>query len=213
MEMSRYSRKSRAGPPLSYLAGVFDGEGCVGIALMVGRKRPRPNHMLSCAVSMCDEAPIQAFLKRFGGYCRGPYGRPGGRRPMFSWAVYSERAVAFLRAVLPFLLVKHRQAKFGIAFQVTKKRYKVLPDEELEKRESFRQKIIALNGCARLHRNAYRNDARLSQKVERQRKMYRRFLEVSPLGWPAWKVAREVGCSASEIRRWRRGVLPKQVSA
>lgn len=44
----------------------------------------------------------------------------GNKRAAYRWCISSREAIPFLKAVLPFLIVKRAEAELGIAFQSTK---------------------------------------------------------------------------------------------
>lgn len=132
-------------PPIEYLAGIFDGEGSVCITMMGGRARKRPLHVLAVVVAMCHEEIIVAFHGRFGGEIRREALREN-RRQQWRWRATGATAASFLAEIEPHLIVKREQALLGLEFTREKRRYKPLPDEELLKRESYRQRMWALNG-------------------------------------------------------------------
>jgi hypothetical protein len=85
----------------AYLAGLFDGEGCVSMSLT------KNNCMaITVKVSMCDRAPVAALHARFGGeFSDGKQKTPHGRS-VFSWMVYNADTVEALEVFLQHCLVK-----------------------------------------------------------------------------------------------------------
>lgn len=87
---------------LAYLAGLFDGEGCI----------TRANGRTIVQIGMTDREVIE-YLASLGGTMRcedGP-GR-GNRKPLYRWRLLARREVAeFLAAVLPYLRVKRAVAQ------------------------------------------------------------------------------------------------------
>ncbi len=94
-------------PETSYLAGFFDGEGCVGI---YGGKRK--NLELSIKVSGAHRASIERFARAFGGkvYVSHRRARTPREKTIWTWSIYSARAKIALGEMLPFLLVKKPEA-------------------------------------------------------------------------------------------------------
>jgi hypothetical protein len=136
----------------AYLAGIFDGEGCVTICMMGGKARRQPMHALNCIVAMtCREIPY-LLQDRFGGNVLAEKVRGANRQPSWRWRTHGWHAVDFLRDVLPYLRVKRKQAELAIEFQTTKKRYKGIPAHEMLRRDSFRRRIWALNGYKQIKR-------------------------------------------------------------
>ncbi|MBA7565617.1 hypothetical protein ES708_07302 [subsurface metagenome] len=126
---------------LSYLAGVFDGEGCIYISKA---KRPltnySPHYTLKATVVMTDEIIPMLFLATFGGAFRTEKPSRSNAKMLYRWEVCTLQAVAFLKDILPFSLLKRPQIEVGLHFagQVrgyfeTKTR---LTEEELAVREA-----------------------------------------------------------------------------
>lgn len=87
-----------------YAAGLFDGEGYVGLL----HARPR------IVVKGCFAPEVfAALIARWGGrVAPRPAGASGPRsRPQGRWEVTRERAEAFLRAVRPHLIEKREQVE------------------------------------------------------------------------------------------------------
>jgi hypothetical protein len=95
---------------LAYLAGLFDGEGYIGI------HRSGPRFTLRVSVTQLDPRPLILFQRRFGGGLhRAPDKR--GFRALIVWTITSGRAMWLLREMRPFLMVKDAQADVAIEFQ------------------------------------------------------------------------------------------------
>ena len=93
----------------AYLAGLFDGEGCVSMSLA------KNNYMaITVKVSMCDRAPVAALYERFGGeFSDGKQKTPHGRF-IFSWMVYNADAVEALEVFSQECLVKRVVAQTAL---------------------------------------------------------------------------------------------------
>jgi hypothetical protein len=102
-------RRSRLALPtgesaLAYIAGLFDGEGCI----------TRANSYPIVQIGMTDRDVIE-YLATLGGTIRVEQ-PPGNRKPLYRWRVMAGREVAeFLAAIFPFLRVKRQQAEDAIA--------------------------------------------------------------------------------------------------
>ncbi len=106
---------------LIWMAGFFDGEGCVSIG--EGKRKYGPNekkrktstsYALQVIVGQKDRAPLQHFVDAFGGalYAHRVRGMEYHR-----WLVSSDKAAAALIAMLPYLQIKREVAEVGIRFQ------------------------------------------------------------------------------------------------
>jgi len=120
-----------------YLAGLFDGEGCVVTGLHGKGMRAR--------VAICMGNAEDLFLQiqsQFGGSVRQD------KRGYWHWQASSQKAVSFLRAIEPFLLVKRNQALLAIELQsgIFPNGGISVSEEEIDRREKLALSIRALNG-------------------------------------------------------------------
>ena len=96
---------------LAYVAGLFDGEGCISIA----KCKPRwpgcsPYYRLVVAVNMANEYIPRLLKSHFGGWVnRSPKGKEHWRQE-WQWHLGSKEAVAFLEAIMPYLKLKIEEA-------------------------------------------------------------------------------------------------------
>lgn len=96
-------------PPveIAYLAGFFDGEGCISVV--------RGGPTIAVAVVQVDRRPLDALAEHYGGRV-APHGKPKpGHRQAYRWQIYSANARVFLRDILPFLVVKRESAEMVLA--------------------------------------------------------------------------------------------------
>jgi len=126
---------------LAYLAGFFDGEGC--ITIIKGK-----NHMgnvqysLRAIVSNTNDYVLQMYEFSFGGRIQKRKYKKPGWRDCYAWELSSTRAYEFLKCVYPYLTIKKAQADLAFAFQENQSKYDgsnlKLRDEELSIREAQR---------------------------------------------------------------------------
>ena len=143
---------------LAYLAGLFDGEGCVQIAHHKPQRNKRTEqHTLRCAVNMTDEVSVKSFLVFGGSICQKTRDIINPKwQNQWTWSVSSNQALRFLEILLPYLRLKQEQAKLAIEFQRFRsvkynpfgQRAKI-PPEEIEQRNWYWQKLKELK---RIHR-------------------------------------------------------------
>jgi hypothetical protein len=96
----------------AYIAGIVDGEGCIGAA-EVRDKRPGrgPGVMFTIFVAMTDRQAVDLLQELYGGHVREKIdARNVGRRPCFCWQGYGEIGARLIRDVLPYLRIKNQQA-------------------------------------------------------------------------------------------------------
>lgn len=97
-----------------YLAGIFDGEGCVYIAVRKAREGRSPQYSVDCSVNMQDGAPIKMLQNLFGGIYH--IRKKSGNFPAAEWRVCSKKAKNFMKKILPYSTVKKDQILVAIEF-------------------------------------------------------------------------------------------------
>lgn len=135
---------------IRYVAGLFDGEGCIIIA-----RQEFPNHVryqLHVHIAMSDPRALIAVQKECGGsFHWGTQRKNPAHRPLHSWHVTSRAALDFLRRVEPYLIVKRDEAKLAIEFQEGMCHWGSsgqpgprIPADEIARRQDLRRRIAAL---------------------------------------------------------------------
>ena len=115
---------------LAYAAGFFDGEGTIGInAQKPNEKNGRTLTMYSLKIDIrnTNKEVLVWFKKNFNGnikyysieQLRGSTYNSG--KPQWRWNISSNQAKDFLEAILPYLIVKRKQAELAITFQKYRK--------------------------------------------------------------------------------------------
>jgi hypothetical protein len=145
--------RSPTASEVAYCAGVLDGEGTIAIT----RNRPRgptqhsPSFGLIVSVSNTNNALILFLCSLWGGTVIVSSKPKGNRRAAYRWLISGRKAVPFLKAVLPFLIIKRAEAELGIKFQSTK-HYgpKRLSEKTINERQIMMDRMSALKG--RLHK-------------------------------------------------------------
>lgn len=125
---------------LAYTAGFFDGEGSINI-LKRNRKHWNPEYVLMVAMGQKDGSTLDWITDNFGGNVY-LVKRDGS----YYWACSNQKAYKFLKTIIPFLQYKRPQADLALKFydeaSVLKR---PIAKSELARRESIRQKIMALH--------------------------------------------------------------------
>lgn len=114
---------------MAYLAGCIDSDGTIGVKKSTYSMRVTGDSgaaTYSERVALRQTSPIVATMLRdcFGGslYMTKP-SVPNGK-PLYSWAATDLRAVACIKALLPYLRIKRAQALNCLALRATKVRSK-----------------------------------------------------------------------------------------
>lgn len=101
---------------LSYLAGFFDGEGCVTI--IKGKNHlGNVQYSLRVIVSNTNEYVLHLYKLSFGGRIQKRKYKKPGWRDCYAWELSSTRAYDFLKCMYPYLILKKAQADLGFEFQ------------------------------------------------------------------------------------------------
>ena len=110
---------------IQYLAGLFDGEGCISIiAAKVGAKNFRAKSIayeLKLHIRMTDPRTIKAFRDFFsndiGGWTVRQEYKKNNHRPTFCFGCSHSKAEKIIKQLLPYLICKKEQAELAIEFQ------------------------------------------------------------------------------------------------
>ncbi|MBM3118943.1 MAG: hypothetical protein FJ006_05225 [Chloroflexi bacterium] len=129
------------GARLAYLAGFFDGEGCVTV---VKGKNHLGNiqYSLRVIVSNTNEYVLKMYQFSFGGRIQKHKHNKPKWRDCYFWQLSSTQAYTFLKCVYPYLTLKKSQADLAFEFQENQSKYDgsnlKLNDRELSIREAQR---------------------------------------------------------------------------
>lgn len=124
---------------LIYIAGFFDGEGCIHIY----KSRSR-GFTLQVSAANTDRQVIQFICDRFGGRIHRLQ-KKGNRKPCWRVDLVARRANHLLTALLPYLRVKKDQAELALEFQKSMSKYeRPLTNDTISYRESLRIRLKEL---------------------------------------------------------------------
>lgn len=107
---------------LAYLAGLLDGEGCVGVycsfsELGTRQKVPRPVYKARLTITNTDRRMLDWVHGRFGGAIISRRAANERSKPVFRWSLQGiNRVQALIKAVYPYLIVKQAQADLILRF-------------------------------------------------------------------------------------------------
>ena len=111
---------------LAYMAGVFDGEG----SIMISKQKPgasngsiSPSYYLRVSLGITDRWICELFRFNFGGSIYKKIYRGEKYFPAWVWNLSGERAIRFLKVLLPYFHLKKAQAELGIKFQQGKRHF------------------------------------------------------------------------------------------
>lgn len=114
----------------SYAAGLFDGEGHIGIVYRkanldsINRKSHYDRYSMSCSMSQNNGEAISWLTTVFGGskkFVTGKRGYDQGTYRRWNWVLSANQALRFLCIIRPYLIVKSAEADIAIEFQTETK--------------------------------------------------------------------------------------------
>jgi len=110
---------------ISYLAGLVDGEGYVGIKKNLTSVRSghskSPLYHEGIQIRMVDESAIKLFKKVFGGsYYKETEHSKYSKRPLYCYKISDLSAAKALKILLPYLTIKKPQAKLCLKLRKSK---------------------------------------------------------------------------------------------
>lgn len=105
---------------LAWAAGFFDGEGSVVIELSVSKGSTFGQRTsLPATVTQTSTECLDIFVDMFGGNIKAcEHTLPHSRRwaVQYTWSVRNEKAIAFLKQILPYTVVKKEQIKVALKY-------------------------------------------------------------------------------------------------
>lgn len=114
VEKPQVIRKAQKGLPTdSYFAGFVDGEGCIGIVDSYSSSL----YHLQLTVSQVKPEVLRLLRRRFSGSVMKSALRSANHRDIFIWKCESKKAEECLEALIPFLIVKKKQAQLALRFR------------------------------------------------------------------------------------------------
>lgn len=128
-----------------YLAGFFDGEGCISV-FKQGDKL-----VVAAVVGGTHEDSILRFQRAFGGHI--VHTKPNIRlnyKAQYQWRVQGSRALAAISAMAPFLVVKKPQAEVALRWPSAERTRNAIgtfdPQPELRaERQALRDTLRQMN--------------------------------------------------------------------
>lgn len=100
---------------IAYIAGFFDGEGCVRIKQS---NQHGNSYYVIAHITNTNQAILKEVQDLFGGTIRRQ--EKGVNKTIYNWQITSAEAVDFLRTLVPFLREKLTQAHYAISFHERK---------------------------------------------------------------------------------------------
>lgn len=104
----------------AWIAGFFDGEGCIQIRSSHYSSRVRPNLTLACEIDNTHKESLDRILKLLGfGTVRELYrnNKPKHHKKIYRYQTTGWGSLELLKILYPYLVTKKNQADVGMSFQ------------------------------------------------------------------------------------------------
>lgn len=128
----------------AWLAGIIDGEGSIFIMKQKRKDRERDtNYILRVSVQSTDPYMAAECQKLVGGpvIFEQIDKRPNNSNTL-KWELSGKRAKNVLQDIIPYMKVKHQQARLAIEFQTTtKKHWHHMTNQDYQNQEQFYQAL------------------------------------------------------------------------
>lgn len=131
----------------SYLAGFFDGEGCISL-IRIGKTK---YFQIVATITNTDLSILEKIKERFGGDIHMGKKIKPNHKDRYAWRVSSKSAYNFLLEIYPYSIMKQDRIKLALQFQqriIDKNGLKDkvhLTEEEHLIRLNFKEKLGLLN--------------------------------------------------------------------
>ena len=145
---------------ISYLAGIIDGEGYIGIDSSYKRKNKPHNYQVRIGIANTNIKLLNWVKSIFGGWV-GKKGKPkkSNHKQSYEWRLQAKKAEEIIKMIYPYLIIKKEQATIALKFRDTfgrtdsviyihkKGRFiNSFPNPDLIPiRENLRKELLALN--------------------------------------------------------------------
>ena len=104
----------------SYYAGLFDGEGCVGIYLDRSKiYKALPRHYLQVIITNTNVTVLMDLKNQFNGCLTTHKQHPTswGKKRIYWWRLSGKGAKEFLETIYPYSRIKRQEIEIAIRFQ------------------------------------------------------------------------------------------------
>lgn len=96
----------------AYFAGLFDGEGCIGLY----RRSDGTGYASSICITNTVKAPLDELVKFYGGKVVKKHTRIN-QKQVYNWQIYGENLINFINFIQPYLRIKNEQIKLFLKYK------------------------------------------------------------------------------------------------
>jgi len=135
---------------LSWMAGLFDGEGCCSIYKQKDKDHSRKFHYVIMAqVSNTNIGLLEPFLSNFGGKInveKQPSSKIWTRKTCYQWRSHYQFASNFLKKIFPFIHDETKKQKAKIVIEFVDSNISGRWNHDWNKQDAFYEQIKKLGG-------------------------------------------------------------------
>jgi hypothetical protein len=105
---------------LAYVAGLFDGDGCIYIKKNLPsalRRMKNPGYEIAVAIANTYPPILKELKNWFGGTIKKTKRKKDNHSILYQWGLTSKSALPFLRMVYPYLRIKKEQVMWALLFE------------------------------------------------------------------------------------------------
>lgn len=121
---------------IAYIAGFFDGEGCIRIK---EANKGENSFYIIAHLTNSYRPTLDQVQELFGGAIRKQEKTPN--KTIYNWCASSSEAMDFLKVIHPFLREKQKQAELAIVFHDTKSALSGVEKRKMAKRISDMKRV------------------------------------------------------------------------
>ena len=147
-----------------WVAGFFDGEGCVYVAKCKNTgSRGGWNYYLQISIAQQDKRPLHLIQSKFGGSIRlnkakATYEKKKDHVYTWSLVISAANALVFLRAIEQYCVVKSEQVTEALRWPASdgkqyRGKWNPMPEEDRELRSQIRDNLINLRESVKIYAN------------------------------------------------------------
>jgi hypothetical protein len=135
----------------AYIAGFFDGEGCINISKYQGKNNRTPSYYLQVIIAQNGFVTLSQ-IREWAGV--GALNQVSPK--IYHWTISSQEAANFLKIILPYLHNKAAEANVAIDFQ-SRQGHKqightgkgwVVPKNLIDEKETYYKKLQDMKGMS-----------------------------------------------------------------
>ena len=108
------SENSSEATQIAYIAGLFDGEGCVDYAKRWEKREPARKYLVRriiCEIGMTDYSVLHWLHETLGYGSLRSRKVPEGKKPQWRWRCSFRESYTFAKQMLPYAIVKQEKLK------------------------------------------------------------------------------------------------------